>query len=389
LLLIGGTATAWAQEEPTLKFSAAYARKTESNLFSLSAAGLASRPDLNVAEQVGVTTLGVKFNKAYSLQRIELDLNLVDYQYQTFSDLSFTAKNYNAAWRWAFTPRLTGNLTSDRRQTLNSFADNPGSTARNQRTNSNTGFDAVYEINGPWRALAGVSRSSQTNQQVLLAEGDYTNNAANVGARYVFASGSNLSYIVRTNSGSYSNRALSTTNLYDDGYTQTDNEVRLRWLLTGKSTADFSATHVSRSHPHFAQRDYSGLNTTVNVNWGITAKTSLSAGWARELASYQTNTSNYSQTNRLTLGPVWQTSPKTVLRLNHTAAQVDYLDAPGGAPVTNPRSDTTRDTSLSLAWQPNERFTLSTSLQKTKRSSNQTNLDYDNNSATLSAQYSY
>ena len=392
LLLIGCTAPALAQEAPTVTLTAAYMRQTDSNLFRLSDANLANaqtligRPD--ASEQIGVTTLGLNLNKAYSLQRFELDLNLVDYNYQNFNYLSFTAKNVNAAWRWALTPRLTGNLTTERKETLNSFADYQGYNTRNVHTASNTGFDAVYEIVGPWRMLAGVSQASQNDQQVILAEGDTTSNSANLGARYVFASGSSFSYTARKTKGSYTNRVLSPTGLYDDGFSETDNEVKLSWQLSGKSSAAVLATQINRSHPNYAQRDYSGVNVGVNANWGITAKTALTAYWTRELASYQTSNTNFSQTDRLTLGPAWQITPKTVLRLRYSAAKLDYLGSPKGL-AASPRTDTTTDTALSLDWQPNQRLTFSTSLLNAKRASNQVGFDYDSNMATLSAQYSY
>ncbi|MDO9165411.1 MAG: putative exosortase B-associated extracellular polysaccharide biosynthesis transporter EpsL, partial [Rhodoferax sp.] len=128
LLIVFSAAPALAQVEDTFKLSAAYSQQTDSNLFRLPA-------DANVtaligkssaAEQISITSLGLNVNKAYSLQRFELNLNLIDYQYQNFSYLSFAAHNYSAAWRWALTPRLHGNFTSERKETLNSFSDYQG-----------------------------------------------------------------------------------------------------------------------------------------------------------------------------------------------------------------------------------------------------------------------
>ena len=98
LCIMFSSAPAWAQVQDTFKFNAAYSRQSDSNLFRLPAAA-------NAAEQVGITSLGFNFNKAYSLQRFELNLSLIDYQYQNFSYLSFAAQNYNAAWRWSLTPQ--------------------------------------------------------------------------------------------------------------------------------------------------------------------------------------------------------------------------------------------------------------------------------------------
>ena len=390
LLLLCSTACAWAQTEDTFKPHVGYSLLSDSNLFRLPAG--ANLDTLigksSAAEQIGVTTVGLSVNKAYSLQRFELDLNLVDYKYKNFDYLNFTAHNYSAAWRWALTPRLIGDLTTDRKEALNSFADYQGFNQRNQRTNTNTVFDGAYEINGPWRVLAGVSKSTQTNLQPLLTGDDYSETAANTGLRYVFSSGSTLSYILKKANGQYLNRPLSQADFLDDGYNQTDNEFKLHWPVTGKSTVDLTATHINRTHPHFAERDYSGVTAGVNFNWNMTGKSALTAGWVRELANYQTSSSNYAQTDRFSIGPVWQASAKIVVRLRYELAQLNYLGSPSGLAASQ-RSDTTRDTSLSVEWQPYQRVTLSASLQNATRASNLPNLDYDSNMATISAKFSY
>ena len=119
-----------------------------------------------------------------------------------------------------------------------------------------------------------------------------------------------------------------------------------------------------------------------------TGKTALTAAWTRELASYQTNDYNYSQTNRLMVGPVWQVGAKLILRMRHEIAQRSFLGTPTG--IIGPlREDTTQETSLSAQWQPYKFFTLVTSLQNVNRSSSLPDLDYVSNIATISSQFSF
>lgn len=390
LLVVFSSAPALAQVEDTFKLSAAYSQQTDSNLFRLPAGAnvtaLTGKP--SAAEQISITSLGLSFNKAYSLQRFELNLGLIDYQYQNFSYLSFAAHNYDAAWRWSVTPRLHGNLTTERTETLNSFADYQGFDQRNQRTNTNTRFDAAYELNGSWRLLAGVAQSSQTNQQALVAEGDYNTTSADLGLGFAYASGSSFTYALKNTNGTYLNRVLPSTGLHDDGFHQIDHELKLQWVLSDKSVANLSATHLSRTHPHHAQLNYSGLTTAVDFNWNITGKSALTARWARELSSYQTSNASYRQTDRFSLGPVWQVSPKAAIRLRHEFAKTNYLGSPTGV-VTTQRSDTTRDTSLSFDWQPYQSLTLSASLQNASRVSSLAGVDFDSDMATFSAQFTF
>lgn len=161
-------------------------------------------------------------------------------------------------------------------------------------------------------------------------DSDYSTTSADIGLRYTFSSGSSLTCTTTTASGAYLNRALSAAGFYDDSFSQIDNELRLHWAVTGNSTANLRLTHINRSHPHFDQRDYNGLNSALDLNWSLTGKTALTAAWTRELASYQTNDYNYSQTNRLMVGPVWQVGAKLILRMRHEIAQRSFLGTPTG-----------------------------------------------------------
>ncbi|MBT9507761.1 XrtB/PEP-CTERM-associated polysaccharide biosynthesis outer membrane protein EpsL [Rhodoferax sp.] len=385
-----GAAPAWAQAQDTLTLIASQSLSTDSNLFRLPAHAntMALIGKSSAAEQIESTSLTLKFSKAYSLQRFELAVNLIDYRYQNFNYLSFTAHNYNAAWRWSFTPRLHGNLNADRSETLNSFSDFQGFNLRNQRTNTSSRFNAIYELGGPWEVFGGVSRTTQTNLQPLLAESDYAANSAEAGLRFAQASGSSLAYTLKNASGQNINRAYSPAGLYDDGFKQVDHALKFLWAISGNSTADLTTAYINRTHAHFSQRDYSGLNSAVNLNWNISGKSALSAGWARDLSSYQTASTNYSQTDRLFIGPVWQLSPKMVARARYEVARREYLGSPSGL-VAPQRSDTTTDASVSLDWQPNQYLTFSATLQNAKRASTLPGLDYDSHMATLSAQFTY
>ena len=385
-----GKVTHGAQESELFKINASYSLQTDSNLFRLPAGAdtLALIGRSSAAEQIGVASLGLHVNKAYSLQRVELDFNVNDYRYRHFSYLDFTSFNYGAAWRWSLTPGLRGNLIAERKQTPNSFLDYQGYTVRNEHRDTNFRFDALYEIDGVWRLLAGAATTRQVNLLPVIAEGDTSAVSADIGLRYAFASGSTLTYGLKNASGKFLNRGLQPETLLDDGYRQIDNDVRLHWLVYGKGTADVNAAYVVRSHPHFAQRDYSGFNTGVSLNWPVTGKSALGASWARELASYQSDTANYSQTDRISLGPVWQVSPKAAIRLRYEVAFRNFLGSPTGVAASR-RSDTTREATLSLDWQPYQRVKLGASLQNAKRTSNLAGLDFNSNLATFFAQYSY
>lgn len=388
-LALLGSAPVFSQQDP-LTLSAAYSMQTDSNLFRLpSGTNLQNTiGKSSAAETIGVTTLGLGFNTRQSLQTLSLNLNLVDYSYQNFSYLSFTANNYNAAWEWAVTPKFTGKLSTDRKETLNSFSDFSGYRQRNLRLDTTTRFDASYSLDGPWRLIAGASTTRQENQAALVTGSDFTTNAVDGGVRYQFASGSSLSYLMRTNKGSYLNRPVPNTGAFDDQFTQLDNDLRLRWLMGTGSTVNANLTHINRTHPRYGQRDYNGFNFGAGVDWALTGKTSLSTSISHTLDAYAANNSNYSSTDKLSVSAGWQISPKVGLRLKNDWAQVSYLGSPSIAASSN-RQDITRDTTLSVNWQAHEQLALSASLQQSSRGVNQANFDYDSTMLFFTAQLTY
>lgn len=389
LLALAAAGASHAQQDP-LTLTAGYTVQTDSNLFRLPSS--ANTQNLigksSAAETIGVTTLGIGFNTQQSLQTLAVNLNVVDYQYQNFNYLSFAATNYDAAWQWAITPSVTGTLSTDRKETLNSFADFTGYRQRNQRIDTTTRFDVTAQLDGPWRLIGGASTTRQENQLAQVTGSDFTTNSVDAGVRYVFGSGSNISYQMRTGKGSYLNRVVPNANFQDSQYTQIDNDLRLRWDLGGGNSANANLTHINRTHPTYGQRDYSGFNFGTGVNWAISGKTSLGLSFNHALDAYATTNSNYSTTDRITIGPVWQISPKVGLRLKHEWAQRDYAGSPT-AGQSSTRRDITRDTSVSVNWQPHQKLALSASLQSASRGVNQAGLDYDSTMLFFSAQLTY
>ena len=189
--------------------------------------------------------------------------------------------------------------------------------------------------------------------------------------------------------GNYtSNRSLPSAGRYDNRFTQTDNELRANWAISRMTSAEFMLGQRSRSHPNYPQRDFSGSTGSASLRWNYSAKSALVALWTRELGSYETVDFNYSQTDRFSIGPVWQVSPKATLQLQLAHAVRDFRGTPFGV-VSAQRRDTTNDASLSFNWEPYRFLLLSASLQNARRSSSAAGLDYNSNTVNINAQFTY
>lgn len=341
------------------------------------------------ADDLTVTSLTFRINKPYALQRFEFEISQNNYRYQTFSYLNYSAQPYKAAWRWSLTPYLHGNLTTNRTQVLQNFADYTGYNTRNSHTEKYSRFDGVLDVNASWHVLAAAAQSTSSNSQLTLGQGNSRVDTAEAGIRYVAPSGSSLSYLAKNGRGEYINRPDPIlAGIIDNRFDDRENEFRMLWRLTGKTSIDGRLARFDRTHAHFSQRDYGGTVGDLNFNWNISGKSVLTASLARELASYQTNSSSYTTTDRLTLMPYWQVSSQTAVRLRYDHAQRDYLGAIAATPANN-RSDTLRTTMIALEWQPYRTLAITTSLQNEKRTSNQPGLDYLSKSFTVTAQMTF
>ena len=379
---------AQADELDTLQFKASESVQHDSNVYRLSDSadaqaliGTPARSDTTV-----VTTVGFKLNKPYSLQRFELAVNVEDHRYRRFSNLNFTAVNYSASWRWSFTPALHGNLTTDRQETVDKYADVQNTGALNRRTSRSTVLDAEYELGGAWRLVGGVFQRSNTNSQPFTFEGNSRVNGAEAGVRYVFRSDTSVAYRFRNGSGE--NAGLLPLLGFAGNFKDKEHEFRLDWAPTGKTSVQARMSQFDRSFNGFPARNFSGVIGELNGSWAVTGKTSITGGLVRDLGSYQTSTDSYYQGYRLFVAPLWKATEKIALRARYDYGVREYKGPlPGFA--SSSRQDTTDLTTLALEWQPLRALKLTASIQRDKRKSNLPGFDYVSNSVGLTALASF
>ena len=372
-----------ADELDTLQFKAGESLQYDSNIFRLpdstdaqSVLGNSKRSDT-----IAVTTLGMKLDKPYGLQRFEFNVNLDHYNYKNFSNLNFTSTNYAAAWRWSFTPSLHGNLTTDRREYVDNTADVQNSGQLNRRTNRSTLFDAEYEIDGPWRIVGGVFQRNSTSSRPFTFEGDSSIRGAEGGVRYVFPSNTSVAYRLKLDTGDYPDRVSSSQ--FANKFKDREHEFRLDWPVSGKTTIQSQLSYFNREHEGLSGRDFSGVLGQIRATWEVTGKTSLSGGLARELGSYQTDSDSYYKGYHLFIAPTWKPTAKTAVLLRYDHGVRDFRGPLPGF-VSSNRRDTTNQGSVAFEWQPARAVKLTLSMLRDMRKSSEPGFDYKSNGVNLS-----
>jgi exopolysaccharide biosynthesis operon protein EpsL len=332
-----------------------------------------ARDGTAVSEQITNESVGINLNIPVSLQRFELDVGLTNYLHRDFDSFDYLGKAYSAAWRWSFTPQLHGSLTSTRSETLNAPTDSLNPALRNKNATTAHGFDAVYELGGPWQLSAGYARTTSLNEQALIGDANERSSTYNAGLRYSLSSGNSLAYRLSHERGTNAS-----------GFTGQSHDVSGVWVVSGNTTLNGHLTYLTRDYSLTPQFDYHGVSSGINATWRATGKITVNAGWQRELSSYQTAGTTHTLSDSITLAPVWQISPITSL-----SGQYRYtIRRDQGNPTGSPsgRKDNTQETSLAYSWQPRPFVSLSASWAHAQRNSNSAGLNYSDNLVSLSAQ---
>jgi exopolysaccharide biosynthesis operon protein EpsL len=388
LVTVSLSAPAWADEQDALNFSAGAAVMFDDNLFRL--------PDSEKSDRILTTNAGIKIDKPYALQRFQVDANVVDNRYDSYSYLDYTAFNYRAAWLWQLTPNIKGTISADQKQVLNSFADflgfnNQLTRTRNIQTNENRIFDVDALIGGGWHLLGGVSELRSRNSVTFDAVGDFIQAGANIGIKYVAPSENSIALVQRAYNGDYQGRVLDVANQFDTGFRQRETEAQLQWRLTGKSLIDARLGYVDREHDNFSSRDYDGATGRLAYNWQPTGKLAITTSLARNIYSFQQAFNSYYVADTFAISPTWHVTAKTSLNLRYDFSHRDYRGAID--PLAEHRKDNVQSLMLSADWKPLRTVTVTGALRHEMRSSSFDNansvngdLEYDANSATISAQ---
>lgn len=362
-----------ADEFDTLQFSASVNRAYDDNLFRVK--------NNETSDQITTSTAGVKLDKSYSLQRFIVDVSYVDYKYQTNNFLDFEALNYDAKWLWSLTPSLTGNLSTSRNKTLNGFSDFRLFT-QNIRTADISQFRAEYSPYKVWTLIAGITETDLKNSQTFNAIAQYNATALDYGARYNFASGSNLSLLVHKRNGQF-DRAINTSSFFDNGFTEDEYEFDFALRPTGKSNLTSKLGYLSREYDNFSIRDYNVWIGYINYDLLLTGKIKTSFSLARNAGPFETNYSTYSLTDSATIGVSYLYSDKITFMLNGRVAQRDFKQAVIAGAAK--RDDDEQSLSGSVTWRPikNIGFTLSSIKSRRTSSAEYSNFEYDDLTTSL------
>lgn len=375
---------AQADEYDTLNVTVGASVTYDSNLFRLPDGTDApanfggGRSDL-----ITVGTVGLRLNKPYSQQRFLVDVSQSFYRYNNFSFLDFEALNYDAAWLWHLTPRISGTLTADRTESLAGFQD-VRTFQQVIRVRERYGATMDAWLTGPWHLLLGVRQTEQKDSKAVTAEQSFEASSYEFGLKYLATSGNWLALKHRRSSGDYVNRPLDAVNLFDNAFREYQTELSAEWKPTGMSALSGHVSWLERTHPNFSPRDFSGPGADIVYTWTPRAKLRFDASASRTITTWWDDDASYRTNNIFSFVATWEATAKVSAGARLTFIERDYRGAVG--PVTAaPRNDSEHNAQVFVVWKMLRNSYIRASIEHLARSSNRAGLDYDAFIATLSA----
>jgi exopolysaccharide biosynthesis operon protein EpsL len=332
-------------------------------------------PTQEQSDDIGVFSVGIKAEREYSLQHFKADVEAATYRYRNLSHLDYSTLNYAAAWDWKFTPALHGILSAERRQ-YRDITNIPatGLDEVGRRTERAELLEGIYDIDGAWRALAGVSRTSSRSTVPQSWDASPTVRSARVGGGYEWASGSSLFARFRRGDGEYKAPVFPAPSA---DFRENEADLQLRWIVTGKTSLDARLGHLRRTHSEAPARDFSGTVGSAIVNWAATGKTKVVAGVLRDLSSSGLDIGGTVKSTRFYVGPVWNATAHTAVSARYDRIERNWRDVPAGAPDTG-REDTIRAASIGVDWTPRRIVTVSALVREERVKSTLTGVGFRN-----------
>jgi exopolysaccharide biosynthesis operon protein EpsL len=370
---------AFADSQDTLNFVAGVSRQHDNNIFKTASA--------EESEQITSLFAGLRLDKQYSLQRFKASATVTNNRYSNNDYLNFTSKNFDLAWLWALTPKLTGTISADRSESLNDFNDFRNQSVLNVKTTQNQLFQADLAPGGGWHLLAGVSRQSLNNSETFNEISNFSANSLDVGVKYDFPSSTSITAMNHIRKGKYDDRPISQASLLDNGYDELEHELRLNWLITAKSQLSLVTSYLNREHDHFSARDYSGFQGSVAYNWAPTAKINLIVSAQSNLAAFQSNENSYTRMNALSISPSYAITHNIKLTANVNLSERKFLG--DGVIASDHRIDKVKSAGIGVQWTPTDNVALGANIQRYDQNSNIDGFDFKSTTATVNANLTF
>jgi exopolysaccharide biosynthesis operon protein EpsL len=378
LVLFGVASVARGAEGDDFQVETSVIMKHDDNLFLLPNPGQAP-----TSTWMETASTAFSFDHLYSSQLVHLDASISNNRFYSFHYLDYNAVTYNGEWQWQLGNQLSGSITADREEYLDSYEEFQDYNTPNIVRHTGQAFKFDWNAAGPWHLVGGILHSQNDRPAAFTQVGTFSQIDGQLGVRYVTALGNSVTLQLRNSDGHF-DREPDYSTLLDNAYTQHEAEVITRMNIGGWTALATRVGYVIRRYSNFGERDYQGWVGRVEVNWQPSARTVLNLAASRDLVDYEESDSSYYWLNELRLKPSWDMTAKLRLEGSVGIGWRSYQGAVGPIP-NGSRSDRVGDVFARLRYKPTRGFVVGVSAGVSKRRSSFTGYNYQDKTVAVDA----
>lgn len=308
---------------------------------------------------------GILFDRPIGRQKLTGHAKLSRVTFDHYEQLDYNGKDAVLDWAWVVGNHFDGNIGGSYQQVLTPFNDFH-TDQRNLRTQRRSYASGGWRFHPSWRLRAGFNRDRFDYELAAQSLNNRKEDRTELGIDYLAASGSRVGLVARKIKGSFLNPLRIGTTFLDQNYDQDELKANINWLYSDITQVQVLAGYARRKHDTFAERDTSGLNGRVTVNWRPRQKLRFTADAWREFAAVESTIVNNSVNKGASVNASWDISAKVQANAGFKREKRNFERLPyvyfNGDP-----SDTTRSTNVGLVYQPTRKIQLSATAFKDRR----------------------
>ena len=308
---------------------------------------------------------GFLLDRPIGRQKLTGQAKLSRVTFDHYDQLDYNGKDFSLDWAWVLGNYFDGNIGGSYQQVLTPFNDFH-SDQRNLRTQRREYANGGWRLHPSWRLRAGFQRDRFDYELFEQSLNNRKEDLSEVGIDYLAASGSKVGLVARRIKGNFLNPRRIGTTFLDQNYTQDELKANVNWLYSEITQVRLLAGYAKRKHDTFSERDTSGLNGRVTVNWSPRAKLRFTADAWREFAAVESTIVNNSVNTGASANATWEISAKLQASAGVKREKRKFERLPYVFFNVDP-SDTTRSTNFGLTYQPLRKVQLSVTGFKDRR----------------------
>jgi len=282
-----------------------------------------------------------------------------------YDELNYNGKDFSLDWAWVLGNRFDGNIGGSYQQVLTPFNDFH-TDQRNIRTQRREYAKGGWRLHPSWRLRAGFQRDRFDYELEAQSLNNRKEDLSEIGIDYLASSGSKVGLVARHIKGNFLNPHRIGATFLDQDYTQDELKANINWLYSAITQVQVLAGYAKRKHETFTERDTSGLNGRVTVNWNPRTKLHFTADAWREFSAVESTIVNNSINKGASVNGTWDISAKVqanagLKRERRNFERLPYVFFNGDS------SDTTRSATVGLVYQPVRKVQLSATAFRDRR----------------------